>query len=120
MLSHPIGFGFCGNCGGGPIGGGGGGGPPVGVGICFEIDAVVVPNQFRVGRVQVSVLLTEGKDSCHVISCGIDPNSGLVVSCESEAQLIVIAALAPAISLLRCCNSSVIGSEVLLLEGFSF
>ena len=85
-LSHPIRFGFCGNCGGGPRGGVGGDSPPGSVDICCRTDAVVVPNRFLVGRAQVSVLLTEGSDSCLVIGWGIGLDSGLIVSCgESEA-----------------------------------
>ena len=67
----------------------------------------------------MSVLLSEGNDSCWVISWGIALGSDLIVSCgESDARLSAIAALALAISLLRHCNSSVVGKEVLLFGGF--
>ena len=119
-LSHLIGFGFCGSCDAGPRGGGEGGDPPVGIGIRFRTDAIVVPNWFRIGSAQVSVLLTKGNDPCCAIGCGAGLNSGSVVSCgESEARLAVIAARAPAISLLRRCSSLVVGRDVRLLGGFS-
>ena len=67
----------------------------------------------------MSVLLTKGSDSCRVIGWGIGLNSDSVVSFEeSEARLVTIATLASAMSLLRHCNSSIVGSEALLLGGF--
>ena len=68
----------------------------------------------------MSVLLTEGSDSCLIIGHGIGLDSGSVISFgESKVRLIAIAALASAISLLRRCSSSVVGKDVLLLRGFN-
>ena len=63
----------------------------------------------------MSILLTEGKESCRVVSRGV----GSIVSFgEREALLATIAALASVMSFSRHCSSSVVGSEVLLLRGF--
>ena len=91
--SPSVGFRFCGSCGGGPLsgnGGFGGGEPPNGV--RFGIGVVAVPNQFHVGRAQVSVLLTEGVDTsfvdCKLSSCSCFVDRviiGLVISLGSGA-----------------------------------
>ena len=69
----------------------------------------------------MSVLLTEGSDSCHVMGFGcstLGVSCGLVVASVIKALLIMIKALASAMSLLSRCNSSVVGSDVLFLRGF--
>ena len=77
---------------------------------------MIVLNWFRVRRAQVSALLTKGSDSPRAIGCG----GRLVVSTGViDALLAAMAALALAMSLLRCCNSSVVGNDVLLFGGFS-
>ena len=75
--SHPIRFWFCGGCDGGLIGGGDPPGGDGGVSDClggvralFRIGAVVVLNRFRVGKAQLSVLLTKGGDVMFT-GCGV-------------------------------------------------
>ena len=61
------------------------------------------------------VLLTEGSSLYHVMGFG---SGSVVFFGESEAFLDVTVALASAMSLLRCCNSSVVGSDALRFGGF--
>ena len=70
----------------------------------------------------MSVLLTEGSNSCHVIGFGCLIlkvfGSSVVIVLLVAALLCAIDAFASAISLLSHCSSLVIGSDVLLFGGF--